>query len=141
MFPAKNRRIMAHNIPSHQLPNTIKVSNSPPHKYNTSLHSNNNCMEICKSPDSNKRDLLRPRISVLPNQKSPKSLQSSPVISKKLSTESLRSTRSKVYKVSTVPIRLIILQLNLISQSQKQYGGVESQTISLTYPQVQIYLK
>ena len=90
MFPAKYRRIKARNIPPHQLPNTIKVPNIA-------------SMEICKSPDSNRRDSLRPRICVLPNQKSHKSLQSSPVISKKLSTQSLRSTRNKVYKCQYCP--------------------------------------
>ena len=96
---------MSRTFPSHQLPNAVKVSSSPPHKYNTSLHGNNNSMEICKSPDSNK-SLLRPRISVLSNQKSPKSSQSSPVISKKLFTQSLRSTRNtrnKVYKCQYCP--------------------------------------
>ena len=44
MFPAKYRRNMARNIPSHQLPN--------------------------KSPDSNRRDSLRLRISVLSVQSS-----------------------------------------------------------------------
>ena len=64
---------MARNIPSHQLPNN--------------------------SLDSNRRDSLRPRISVVPKQNTPKSLQSSPVISKKISPQSLRSTRNTRKKV------------------------------------------
>ena len=76
-------------------------------QYDDPLFSTNATEFICNlhPPNSGftKTNKIRPRISVLPNQKSPKSSQSSPVISKKLFTQTLRSTRNKVFKCQYCP--------------------------------------
>ena len=85
MIPAKYRRNMARNIPTHHLQNTANKSNSSLQKHDTNPASNNKGMLLCQSPELTKKESL-------PNLKSPKLIQSSSFIRNK------KQISRKVYK-------------------------------------------